>query len=135
MTRNSKTAYVLSEPAVGPGYVTPINVATGRVGRQINAGQSPGVIEIAPSGRTAYVSSTFSSKVIPISTATSRPGKAIAVPGDPTWITFTQDGKLALVADDLAGEISPIRLATNAVEAPINVGPNNGIVGDIVVLP
>jgi len=35
----------------------------------------------------------------------------------------------------LAGEISPIRLATNAVEAPINVGPSNGIVGDIVVLP
>jgi hypothetical protein len=50
-------------------------------------------------------------------------------------IAFTPDGKLAIVADDGAGEISPIRLATNTAQAPIRVGPNNGIVSDLVVLP
>ncbi len=137
VTPNSKTAYVLSEPETGDnGYVTPINVATGRVGKQINVGQSPGIIAIAPNGRTAYVSYDISQKfgVIPISTATSRAGKAIPLAGLPTFIAFTPDGKLAYVTDDGAGEVTPIRVATNTPEPPIKVGPSNGIVASILFI-
>ena len=84
----------------------------------------PGIIAIAPNGRTAYVSYDISQKfgVIPISTATSRAGKPIPVASLPTFIAFTPDGKLAYVTDDGAGEVTPIRVATNTPEPPIKVG-------------
>ncbi len=49
ITPNGKTVYVADS---GPGYVTPINVATNKPGKPINIGSNPFTLAVTPDGKT-----------------------------------------------------------------------------------
>ena len=110
------------------GTVTPIDTATNTPGPPIPIGRGPGLIAMAPDGRTAYVTSN-ESIVVPIDTATGTPGAPIRVgvtgPGlhdQPDGIVITPDGRTVYVANIGSGTVTPIDTATNAPEEPIEVG-------------
>ena len=68
------TAYVVNGQS---GGVTPIDLATNRRGKPINAGEAPYAIAITPDGKTACVAA--GNAVTPIDLATSTSGKPIRV--------------------------------------------------------
>ena len=110
------------------GTVTPIDTATNTPGPPISIGPGPGLIGMAPDGRTAYVTSN-ESIVVPIDTATGTPGAPIRVgvtgPGvhdQPDGIAITPDGRTVYVANIGSGTVTPIDTATNTPGEPVEVG-------------
>jgi DNA-binding beta-propeller fold protein YncE len=117
--------------------VTPIDTATNTPGPPVPIGRGPGLIAMAPDGRTAYVTSD-ESIVVPIDTATGTPGAPIRVgvtgPGlhdQPDGNAITPDGRTVYVANtwentgrpaSAPGTVTPIATATNTPGAPIEVG-------------
>jgi YVTN family beta-propeller protein len=81
--------------------VTPINTATGRVGKAIKVGNEPGAIAITPDGKTAFVANYGSGTVTPIRTATSKAGRAIKVGENPVAIGITPNGRTAYVINNV----------------------------------
>ena len=133
VTPNGKTVYVSSGaritsgtvcgsggPQTGANTVTPINTATNKPGKPINAGESPGTIAITPDGKTAYVLSQRG--VVPISTATNKPGKPVNAGKDLTGIAITPNGKTAYVVSTFSATVTPIRTATNTALKAITIG-------------
>jgi YVTN family beta-propeller protein len=137
--RDGKTAYVAM---AGADEVDPIRVASGTLGRAIQAGD-PGPIVITPNGKTAYVADLGSDTVTPVSTATGRPGKAITVgaklgpEATTAAIALTPNGKTLYVgtnsnvpAEDDA--VTPVNTATNRPGKAIRVG---GGIDTIAITP
>jgi DNA-binding beta-propeller fold protein YncE len=134
ITPNGKTIYLLN---VTGGFVTPVNLVTGKAGRQIRVGQNPRAIAVDPNGRTAYVLVTGAGqthgKVLPLNLRTNKLGKAIRVGKHPLNIVITPDGKTAYVS---AGrEVWPIDTASNKAGRPITVGHVAGSVSDLAITP
>ena len=127
------TAYVTSYSA---NSVTPIDVATGKAGKAIPAGDGPAGIAIAPDGKTAYVTdagtSPIGDTVTPIDLVTGKALPPITVGDGPQGIAITPNGKLAFVADAgaiVTGQsgpygdtVTPIDLVTGKALPPITVG-------------
>ncbi len=155
VTPDGKKAYVANMGSMAPaasqlatrGYyfddnvtdaytVTPINLVTGKPGKNIYSGPGPGAVAITPNGRWAYVANagstnnyagTVSGTVVPIRTSTDTTGKPISVGPGPMAIAITPNGRWAYVAN--AGwwtheghTVTPINLLTNQALAPIPVG-------------
>jgi YVTN family beta-propeller protein len=129
-SRDGKTAYVA---VAGTDEVDPIRVASGALGRAIQAGDDPGPVVITPNGKTAYVADLGSDTVTPVSTATGRPGKAITIgaklgpEATTAAIALTPNGKTLYVgtnsnmlAEDDA--VTPVSTATNRPGKAIRVG-------------
>jgi DNA-binding beta-propeller fold protein YncE len=111
------------------GKVTPVNLATGTLGKPILVGGAPSDIAITPNGATAYVVNTDDiNTVIPVNLATGIPGKPIPDPEGPEAIAIAPDGATAYVtngsggSNDQDGSVTPINLATGTPGKPIPVG-------------
>lgn len=117
---NGKTAYVTSYTA---NSVTPIDLANGKAGRPIPAGNGPAGIAIAPDGTTAYVTdagtSPIGDTVTPIDLVTDRALPPLTVGNAPIAIAIS--GGTAFVANSGSESVSTIDLATRAVGAAIPV--------------
>jgi DNA-binding beta-propeller fold protein YncE len=75
ITPDSRTLY-----AAGQGWVTPVSLATGTVGKSLTVPGAPLNLSITPDGRTIYASSATAGElqlVTPISAATGAAGKPI----------------------------------------------------------
>jgi YVTN family beta-propeller protein len=130
---DGKTAYVTSYTA---NTVTPIDLATGRAGRPVPAGNGPAGIAITPDGTTAYVTdagtSPIGDTVTPIDLATGKAGSPITVGDGPQAIAITADGRMAYVTDagaivtgqsgPIGDTVTPIDLQTRRALPPITVG-------------
>ena len=130
---DGKTAYVTSYTA---NTVTPIDLATGKAGHPIAAGNGPAGIAITPDGKTAYVTDAGTSPightVTPIDLVTGKAGGPITVGGGPQAIAITPDGKMAYVTNAgaivtgqtgaIGNTVTPIDLATGRALPPITVG-------------
>lgn len=130
---NGKTAYVTSYTA---NSVTPIDLANGKAGRPIPAGNGPAGIAIAPDGTTAYVTdagtSPIGDTVTPIDLVTKRAESPITVGNGPQAIAITPDGKMAYVTDagaivtgqtgPIGDTVTPINLVTDRALPPLTVG-------------
>jgi YVTN family beta-propeller protein len=128
-TRDSKTAYVA---VAGTDEVDPIRVASGTLGRAIQAGADPGPVVVTPNGKTAYVADLGSDTVTPVSTATGRPGKAITVgaklgpEATTAAIALTPNGKTLYVGTNSNGlgddTVTPVSTVTGRPGKAIRVG-------------
>jgi len=134
ITPDGKTAYV-TDMGVGcgattavcpPGTVTPLYLATGKVGKPIPVGSGPDAIAITPDGKTAYVANGLSTSVVPIDLATGTAGAPITVGIDPDAIAITPNGNTAYVANYADDTVTPINLATNVPGTAVQVGPTLG---------
>jgi YVTN family beta-propeller protein len=140
---DGKTAYVTN---YNSNSVTPVNLHTGKPGKEIPAGSGPAGIAVAPNGKTAYVTDAgtdpIGDTVTPIDLKTDKPGTPIVVGDGPQGIAITPDGTTAYVADAgaiVSGQtgaigktVTPITLASGKALPPIPVG--NAPVG-IAVTP
>src|ERR1022692_3990168 len=123
------TAYVVNQ---GSGTVTPINTATGKPGKAIKVGNSPGAIAITPNGKTAYVVNAGTifvtgHTVTPIRTATNTALKPIKVGilnvrVGANAIPITPNGETAYVTNSGGNTVTPINTATNTALKAIKVG-------------
>lgn len=102
----SAKAYV-----VGHTALTPVDLATGKVGKPLRSLADPIAIAISPDGRTAYADTPYS--VVPINVTTNAVGKPIATPAGAEVIAISPDGRTAYVAG--SGGVTPIFLSTCTV--------------------
>lgn len=125
ITPDGMTAYVVNTDT---SSVTPVALASGRLGTPIPVGLAPEAIAITPDGTTAYVTNQDSNTVTPITLATNRAGTAIPVGDSPRGIAIAPDGKTAYVAllaettEPFDGSVTPISVATNTAGAPVHLG-------------
>ncbi len=150
VTPDGKKAYVANMGSMAPaasqlatrGYyfddnvtdaytVTPINLVTGKPGKNIYSGPGPGAVAITPNGRWAYVANAGwwtheGHTVTPINLLTNQALAPIPVGAAPIAIAITPNGRWAYVANSGYGSdstVTPINLATNKPGPPIQVGP------------
>ncbi len=113
-------AYV---PSRNYGIVTPIELATRKVGAEIRVGEEPAGVAITPNGKTVYVTNEASDSVTPIEVATDTPGAGISVGSGPEGIAITPNGQTAYVANYGGGSVTPIEITNkNTPGAEITVG-------------
>jgi YVTN family beta-propeller protein len=117
------TVYVLVE-GFGPGYVIPVDAATGTVGPPIilsDTSFQPDGIAITPDGSTVYIVNgyiPYYGDVIPIRTATNTAGTEFTVSARLEGIAVAPDGKTAYVVSGYGG-ITPFSTATDQAGADI----------------
>ncbi len=138
------TAYVLATPDPDQqGFVVPVDVRAGTLGKPIKVGLSPRQIAFTPDGKMAYVTNYASESVTPIRLADGRAEPPIAAGKMPARLVVSPDGKTVYVLDPNIfgglgpgmlfrmlfrrppfglGQVIPIRVATNSVERPIKAG-------------
>jgi YVTN family beta-propeller protein len=107
--------------------VTPIEVASNKVGPEIKVGSYPEAVAITPNGKTAYVTNLEGNSVTPIEVASNKAGPEIKVGSDPLGIAITPNGKTAYVANAGAagaksGSVTPIEVVSNKAGTEIKVG-------------
>jgi DNA-binding beta-propeller fold protein YncE len=144
MAPDGKLAYVTIARGIGINkslyYFAPFDLATSKLGKRIklNSGY-PASIAIARDGKTAYVVSQSSSRVIavtpidlttlkaekPISIRT-KPGPTKGYYGQPLAIAIAPDGKTAYVADGALSTVTPIDLANRTHGKPISLSGQVG---------
>jgi DNA-binding beta-propeller fold protein YncE len=146
ITPDGRTAYVTdmgsgcgaTTAVCPPGTVTPLYLATGKVGKPIQVGSGPDAIAITPDSKMAYVANggggnggPQANSVTPVDLATGTTGRPIStvsaatsttVEAWPRAIAITPDGRTAYVANGLGTTVVPIDLATGTAGAPITVG-------------
>jgi DNA-binding beta-propeller fold protein YncE len=144
MAPDGKLAYVTIARGVGIKeslyYFAPFDLATGRLGKWIKLSSGdPASIAIARDGKTAYVVSQSSSRMIavtPIDLTTLKPEKPISIRtkagptkgyyGQPLAIAIARDGKTAYVADGALSMVTPIDLANGTHGKPISLSGKVG---------
>lgn len=144
MAPDGKLAYVTIARGVDINdslyYFAPFDLATSKLGKwiKLNSGD-PASIAIARDGKTAYVVSQSSSRVIavtpidlttlkaekPISIRT-KPGPTKGYYGRPLAIAIAPDGKTAYVADGALSTVTPIDLANGTHGKPISLSGQVG---------
>ncbi len=116
------TAYVTSYSA---NSVTPIDVATGKAGKAIPAGDGPAGIAIAPDGKTAYVTdagtSPIGDTVTPIDLVTGKALPPITVGNAPVAVAISPDGSTVEVANQNSGSVTPISVFSRTAGSPVPV--------------
>jgi DNA-binding beta-propeller fold protein YncE len=143
VTPDGRTIYVTNSGRGdngSPGWIIPVNAATGKVGAEIPVGDNPGQIAMAPKGNVAYITNTYSSTVTPFNTATNTTGRPIPVgePGEVVLdIAITPNGRTAYVVcsgsgNIYSGSLTPINTVTNTAGAPI---PIKGDTGTVAITP
>jgi len=115
---------------VGHTALTPVDLATGKIGKPLPSIADPIAIVISPDGRTAYAGTPYS--VVPIDVATNAVGRPIAVPAGAESIAFSPDGCTAYAAG--SGGITTIFLRTRTVGQVIAT-PRLGLSGPIALAP
>jgi hyaluronoglucosaminidase len=121
----SAKAYV-----VGRTALSPVDLATGKVGKPLLSSADPIAIVISPDGRTAYAGTPYS--VVPINVATNAVGKPIATPAGAEAIAISPGGRTAYAAG--SGGVTPISLSTCTVGRVIAT-PGLDVVGLIAITP
>ena len=136
---DGKTAYVTDAGTNPIGHaVTPINLATDKVGAPIPVGDGPEGIAVTPDGATVYVADTgavitgqsgvIGSTVTPFSAATGKAGAPIKVGNAPESLAVSPDGSVVYVANANSESITPIGVATGAAAGSIAMpGPPQSI--------
>ncbi len=102
--------------------VTPIDVATGLPGAEIEVGAYPDGLAVTPDGKTLYVANGGSGSLTPIDVATGIADPEIKVGGVPRGLAVTPDGKTLYVANILSEFVTPIDVATGTPGPEIKVG-------------
>lgn len=139
-------AYVANTYDQSKGFIQPVCLADGVLGRRIGVGGQPFVIVVAPGGQTAYVADSgwdgprSQTTVTPVNLDTDRAGPPIQAGLGPMGIGITPDGRRAYVADmgsllenqtstmvD-ADTVTPIDLQGDHPMKPIVVGPGVGAI-------
>jgi DNA-binding beta-propeller fold protein YncE len=133
VTSDGKTGYATNEDT---DTVTPITLATGRLGKAIAVGSEPVAIAFVPhtNERWAWVADYGGKSVSTINLVTGKSGQTISVPDvGPNTVAFTPDGRTCYVAnwgtEDAAGStVTPIQVthggAAGRVLPSIKVGLN-----------
>jgi YVTN family beta-propeller protein len=119
----SGTAYVVN---TGNDSVTPINMATDTVEREITGFHGPRSIAISPDGGTAYVVNVHNSTVTPINLATNRIEPAITGFAHPGPIAISHSGATAYVLED-GRRLVPVDLTTHLAEPAITFAKGSGL--------
>jgi hypothetical protein len=122
---SSAKAYVAGHTAL-----TPVNLATGKIGKPLPSLADPIAIAISPDGRAAYAGTAYA--VVPIDITTNAVGSPIATPAGAESIAISPDGRTAYAAG--SGGITPIFLPTCTV-GPVIATPGLGLSGPIAVTP
>jgi DNA-binding beta-propeller fold protein YncE len=125
LRHSSAKAYV-----AGHTTLTPVDLATGKIGKPLPSLADPIAIAISPDGRTAYAGTAHS--VVPIDVATNAVGSPIATPAGAQSIAISPDGRTAYAAG--SGGITPISLRTCTADRVIAT-PRLGLSGPIAITP
>jgi DNA-binding beta-propeller fold protein YncE len=114
-TQRGLTAYIAAHLCI-----TPMDLATSRLGLPIRLGRNARAIVITPDGTTAYA--VAGRRVIPISLAIRATGPPIKAGTRPAAIAITPDGATAYVVSGADGTITPISTATSTPGTAIRAG-------------
>jgi hypothetical protein len=115
---------------VGHTAISPVDLATGKVGKPLLSSADPIAIVISPDRRTAYAGTPYS--VVPINVTNNAVGKPIATPAGAEAIAISPGGRTAYAAG--SGGVTPIYLSTCTVGRVIAT-PGLDIPGLIAITP
>lgn len=121
----SAKAYV-----VGHTALSPVDLATGKVGKPLLSSADPIAIVISPDGLTAYAGTA--SSVVPVNVTTNAVGKPIATPAGAEAIAISPGGRTAYAAG--SGGVTAISLSTCTVGRVIAT-PGLNVLGPIAITP
>ncbi|HLN04744.1 MAG TPA: PKD domain-containing protein [Acidimicrobiales bacterium] len=97
VTPNGKTVWVASSEN---GTISPISVATGKLGTPIAVGAFPIAIAVTPDGTTAWVANSLDNDIVPVDLANGKVGKKVGLAGSPAQLSITPSGQYAFVPLD-----------------------------------
>jgi serine/threonine-protein kinase len=132
-TANGAQATASATPAAVPKLALPT------VGKTLAVGQDPSFVEVAPSGKFAYVTDVGAKTITVLDTVTDKVSKVIHIPeGPPQFVSFSADGKTAYVSvyatngsvhliafiDTATGEVTGTVPVTNHTPGPSQVSQN-----------
>jgi hypothetical protein len=122
---DGRTIYVLTGGARTGGQVVPFDVATGRAGRPIWVGGSPGYMLITPNGRTGYIvrPPDGPTGITVLNLAQSRYAGFLRMP-EAGSIALTPNGRTLYVASPNGGTVTPVSTANNKAGRPITTTRN-----------
>lgn len=99
---------------IGSGSVTAIDLAAGKILRNIATGQGAEGIAITPDGREVWVTNRGADTVCVLDTKTLAVVATVKAPAFPIRIKITPDGKRALVSCAQSGDVAVFDTATRA---------------------
>ncbi len=99
-----------------------IDPATGKSLRRIALGDEPEAFDIAPDGRTLYVSNEDEAAVSFVDLASGKVLKSVKVGAEPEGVKVSADGKTLYVASEVAGLVHVIDTASAKVLKNVKVG-------------
>ncbi len=108
--------------------VTPVDIATGKVGRPISGGAGPGQLAVAPDGRM-LLEVLSSGLIARVDLATGKETAPIRVPGGACMMAVSPDGRTLYVATN-ANAVVAVDIASGRERPPIPLPtPSDGAVG------
>jgi len=104
------------------GVADLIDPATNKSLRRIPLGDDPEAFDIAPDGKTLYVSSEDDAAAVFIDAETGKKLKEVKVGQEPEGVKVSADGKVLYVTSEVASMVHAIDTATGKVIKNIKVG-------------
>ncbi len=125
-------AHVVTDGAGGRAFITDsvknavlvVDLAAGRIVREIPVGTFPHGLRLSPDGRELYIANMRGGDVSVVDVAVGREVKRIAVGKVPVQVGFTPDGAQVFVSLNGENKVAIIDRASQAVVARIAVGRN-----------
>jgi YVTN family beta-propeller protein len=115
---DAKRAYVAN---IGSGSVTVVDLAQGKVVKDIPTGEGAEGIAITPDGREVWVTNRGADTVSVLDTKTLAIAATLKVPQFPIRVKITPDGKRALVSCARSGDVVVFDAATRKEEKRIAI--------------
>ena len=124
-------------PRVGPGVdesklgppdrsadgIGVVDVATRKLVKLIPSGQDPETFDIAPDGKTLYVSNEETAELTEVELPSGRILGTARVGREPEGVTLRPDGKYVYVTSEQDGEVTAVDATTLVVVAHMPAGP------------
>jgi YVTN family beta-propeller protein len=100
-----------------------VDVATRKVLKVIPSGQDPETFDIAPDGKTLYVSNEETAELTAVELPSGRISGTAHVGREPEGVTVRPDGKAVYVTSEQDGEVTALDPQTLVVTAHMPAGP------------
>lgn len=100
-----------------------VDLARGAVVRTLHAGHDPESFDVAPDGRTLYVSNEDASTLTVLDAQSGTVKASVRVGDEPEGVTVSRDGRFVYVACEGSSEVVVVETGTNGVVAHIPTAP------------
>ncbi|MCK6449158.1 MAG: beta-propeller fold lactonase family protein [Planctomycetes bacterium] len=111
---------------IGPGTVSALDLATGKVLSKIECGKGSEGIDVSPDGRVVWVANREADTLSIVDAAGLKEDVELPIGDFPIRVKATPNGKFVLVSNAQAGDVVVLDATTREVRARIGMGTREG---------